>query len=46
MIVFMFTGGTISMQADATGAPVPALRGAQLLSAVPGIERAAHAGGG
>ncbi len=42
MIVFVFTGGTISMKADpaAGGAPVPALRGAQLLAAVPGIERA------
>jgi L-asparaginase len=40
MIVFMFTGGTISMKADpGTGGPVPALRGAQLLAAVPGIER-------
>jgi L-asparaginase len=42
MIVFMFTGGTISMRADpANGAPVPTLRGAQLLSSVPGIERTA-----
>lgn len=42
MIVFMFTGGTISMKADpSNGAPVPALRGPQLLASAPGIERVA-----
>lgn len=42
VIVFMFTGGTISMRVDTErGGAVPTLRGAQLLSAVPGIDRLA-----
>ncbi len=42
MIVIIFTGGTISMRVDpSTGGAVPALRGAQLLANVPGIERVA-----
>jgi len=40
MIVFLFTGGTISMRVDAErGGAVPTLRGSQLLAAVPGLER-------
>jgi len=36
----MFTGGTISMRVDpAAGGAVPTLRGAQLLAAVPGLDR-------
>ena len=42
MIVIIFTGGTISMRVDpSTGGAVPALRGAQLLANVPGIEQVA-----
>jgi L-asparaginase len=42
MIVIVFTGGTISMRLDpSTGGAVPAIRGAQLLAAAPGIERIA-----
>lgn len=46
MIILLCTGGTISMRVDpaAGEGPVPALRGADLLALVPGIERIADIG--
>ena len=42
MIVVLFTGGTISMRGDAArGGAVPTMRGAELLAAVPGVDRLA-----
>jgi L-asparaginase len=42
MIVFVFTGGTISMRRDrAAGGAVPTMDGTQLLALAPGIERIA-----
>src|SRR5687768_4307249 len=43
MITILFTGGTISMKLDpATGAAVPALSGAEILSHVPEVSKVAE----